>query len=264
MGKLIIVASLKGGVGKTTVTAGLASKISDMGYKTLAIDMDFGIRALDIALGFEGNTGPNSYDVMMGRASLQVACVKSEKHKNLDFLSAPMGENPQSEGFSLPQKRLHAFLKNVLEEYDYVFLDMSAGAGRLLSQTVRTGLVSRALVVCTHNSASIRACEKLASDLYENGVENIHLIINSFLFWRAEKHADAGVVDIINRSSTPLIGVVPFEEAVEGMVSLGVAVTDNKKSAAGRALANIAKRLLGESVPLFDGVLPKKDRLSIY
>ncbi len=264
VGKIIIVASLKGGVGKTTLTAALSARLADIGKKVLAVDMDFGIRSLDIALGFENSTGPDCYDVIMGRSSLAVACESRDSRPSLHFLSAPMRENPHSEEFSLPQKRLNAFLTEAKSEYDFVFLDMSAGNGRLLSQTVDSGLVSTALVVCTHNAASIRATEKLASSLYEDGVEDIRLVINSFLVWRAEKDEDSGVVDIINRSSIPLIGVMPFEEQVEEMLSHGTPIIEDKKSLAGRAAANIARRLTGENIPLFDGVFPKNSRLKLY
>ncbi|MBR5459535.1 MAG: AAA family ATPase [Clostridia bacterium] len=264
MGKIIIVASLKGGVGKTTLTAALSSRLADMGKKVLAVDMDFGIRSLDIALGFENSALPDCYDVIMGRSSLSVACEKSATRPNLYFLAAPMRVNPNSEAFELPQKLLNAFLNDARRDFDYVFLDMSAGNGRVLTQTVSSGLVSTALAVCTHNAASIRATEKLASSLYADGIEDIKLVINSFLVWRAEKDEESGVVDIINRSSTPLIGVVPFEEQVEEMLSHGIAIVDDKKSLAGRAASNIAHRLIGENVPLFDGVFPKNNRLKLY
>lgn len=263
MGKIIIVASLKGGVGKTTLTAALSARLADMGKRVLAVDMDFGIRSLDIALGFENSLGPNCYDVIMGRSSLAVACEIDDKRSTLHFLAAPMRENPNSEDFLLPQKRLDAFLSEAKSEFDYIFLDMSAGYGRLLSQVVDSGLVSTALAVCTHNAASIRATEKLASGLYEEGIEDIRLVINSFLVWRAEKE-ETGVVDIINRSSIPLIGVMPFEEQVERMLSHGIPITEDKKSLAGRAATNIARRLTGENIPLFTDVFPKNSRLKLY
>ncbi len=259
-----MIASLKGGVGKTTLTAALAAKLSDLGYKTLAVDMDFGIRSLDIALGHENSTSPNCYDVIMGRTSLPVACETNARHPNLSFLSAPMREDPQSENFDLPQKRMDAFLKEARAEFDFVLLDMSAGSGTLLTKVLRSGLVNTALAVCTHNSASIRATEKLASSLYESGIKDIRLVINSFLVWRAEKEKGTGVVDIIDRSSTALVGVIPFEEEVEELVSHGTPVVDDPKSLAGAAAENIARRLIGENVPLFDKVFPKKSRLRLY
>lgn len=264
MGKIILVASLKGGVGKTTLTAALSAALSESGKKVLAVDMDFGIRSLDIALGHENSTSPDCYDVIMGRASLAVAAENDEKHKNLYFLSAPIGEDPNSEDFSLPPKRFNSFLKDAGREYDYVLLDMSAGSGRLLAQAMASGMVSTALVVCTHNAASIRAAEKLASTLYGEGIEDIKLVINSFLVWSAESGAAPGVVDIINRSSVPLIGVLPFEDQVEEMLSRGIPVSDEKRSLAGRAAKNIARRLMGESVPLFENVFPKKSRMKLY
>lgn len=264
LGKLIMIASLKGGVGKTTLTAALASKLADLGHKTLAVDMDFGIRSLDIALGHENSTSPNCYDVIMGRASLPVACETDTAHPNLSFLSAPMREDPQSEEFELPQKRMDSFLREAMDTFDFVLLDMSAGSGTLLYKVIRSGLVTTALAVCTHNSASIRSTEKLASSLFEQGIEDIRLVINSFLVWRAEKDADSGVVDIIEKSSIPLAGVIPFEDEVEELVSHGKPIVDDPKSLAGAAAENVARRLMGENVPLFDRVFPKKSRLRLY
>ncbi len=264
MGKLIMVASLKGGVGKTTLTASLASKLSDAGYKTLAVDMDFGIRSLDIALGHENTAGPDCYDVITGKVSLPVASVQTPAHPNLFFLSAPMRVDPQSEGFYLPQNLMDAFLKEAKRTFDFVFLDMSAGSGTLLTKVLRSGLVTTALAVCTHNTASIRATEKLASSLFDAGIEDIRLVINSFLTFRAKQEEGEGVVDIINRSSVSLLGVIPFDAGVEELVSHGTPLTSAKNCLAGQACSNIAKRLLGENVPLFKDVLPKKSRLKLY
>ena len=122
MGKIIIVASLKGGVGKTTLTAALSARLADMGKRVLAVDMDFGIRSLDIALGFENSAGPDCYDVIMGRSSLAVACESRDNRPTLHFLAAPMRENPHSDEFSLPQKRLNSFLNEAKSQFDFVLL----------------------------------------------------------------------------------------------------------------------------------------------
>ena len=54
MGTVITITSGKGGTGKTSITGGVAAWLALMGRTVLCIDMDVGLRNLDIALGLSG------------------------------------------------------------------------------------------------------------------------------------------------------------------------------------------------------------------
>ena len=263
MGKIIMVASLKGGVGKTTLSAGLSLALARLGQRTLAIDMDFGVRSLDIALGHENSASPSCWDVMTGRSSLGVAVEEDPRSKNLFFLSAPMNVDCVYEN-DLTEKMLASFLRSVKREYDWVILDMAAGTGRLLDMAAQSGEVDRVLIVCTQNAASVRAAEKLGSTLYVDGDEEIRLIINCFEPERVGGKDNVSVTDIIGSSSVTLMGVIPFDKRVEPLISSGKTVVEDKKSKAGIAVNNIARRLTGESVALFEGTVPRRHRFRLY
>ena len=263
MGKIIMVASLKGGVGKTTLSASLAFSLARLGCTTLAIDMDFGVRSLDIALGHENSTAPSCWDVMMGLSSVGVAAEGDERSDKLFFMSAPMNVDMSRED-ALTQKLFTSFLRRVKDEYDYVILDMAAGTGKLLDMARDSGELDLTLIVCTQNAASVRAAEKLGAELTVNGDENIRLILNCFEPTRALKDGDVSVTDIIQRGGIKLLGVIPWDERVESMLSSGKLVVQNKRSKAGRALQNIALRVLGQDVPLFYKVISRRKRLGLY
>ena len=89
MGKVITVTSLKGGVGKTTVSAALAHALARSGQRTLAVDMDVGVRSLDIALGHENSALSDCLDVINGNASLEESAEADGRSDKLFFLSAP-------------------------------------------------------------------------------------------------------------------------------------------------------------------------------
>ena len=259
-----MIASLKGGVGKTTVTAALAHALSSLGHRTLAVDMDFGVRSLDIALGWQNSASPSCWDVMMGKASLGIATdTDDEKNENLFFLSAPMNVDCTYDT-DFTDKMFLNFLRSAKREFDYVLLDMAAGPGRLLDMASASGEVDETLIVCTQNTASVRAAEKLGSALYRGEGEEISLVINSFEFKRAKSESEVGVMSISELSSLTLKGVIPFDKRVERNLSNGRPLTSDRRSKAGRALMNIAKRLIGAETPLFEGVYPKTRRMKLY
>ena len=70
MGKMIIVASGKGGTGKTTFTSQIGMWLSSLGYLTVLVDADAGFRNLDIALGLESSVVYDYSDFMSGTSDL--------------------------------------------------------------------------------------------------------------------------------------------------------------------------------------------------
>ena len=174
-----MIASLKGGVGKTTVSAALSYCLAKLGYKTVAVDMDFGVRSLDIALGHENSTSPSCFDVMTGRASVGLAIDSDERSENLFFISAPMNVDITYDTEVTP-KLFERFLTDLKKEFDYIVLDMAAGTGKLLDIARESALVDDVFIVSTQNAASIRAAEKLGAAFSDAEVKRTRLIINSF------------------------------------------------------------------------------------
>lgn len=263
MGKIVMVASLKGGVGKTTVSAALSYCLAKLGHKTVAVDMDFGVRSLDIALGHENSASPSCYDVITGKASVGLAIEGDERNENLFFISAPMNVDVTYDTEVTP-KLFEKFIGDLKKEFDYVILDMAAGTGKLLDMARESELVDYVFVVSTQNAASIRAAEKLGSAFSTAVVEKTRLIINSFDPDRVGKGDYVSIMDVIDHSSVTLMGVVPYDKRVERLLSSGKTASEDKKSKAGIAIMNIARRLTGETVALLDRIIPKNKRLKYY
>ena len=53
MGKAIVITSGKGGVGKTTTTANLGTALALLGKRVCLVDLDIGLRNLDVILGLD-------------------------------------------------------------------------------------------------------------------------------------------------------------------------------------------------------------------
>ena len=89
MGELIAVLSGKGGTGKTSVCAAVASALAVQGMKILCIDCDVGLRNLDIALGISELGALSFQEIASGQYPLEMA-VQHPIYPGLRFLTAPM------------------------------------------------------------------------------------------------------------------------------------------------------------------------------
>ena len=94
MGKIIAVASGKGGTGKTTFTANVALSLAHMGQRVLCLDCDITLRNLDLALGLSDRALMDFSDVLAQRCTLEQAVVTHRQYPTLDLLTAPMADKP--------------------------------------------------------------------------------------------------------------------------------------------------------------------------
>jgi len=240
-----MVASRKGGVGKTTVTANLGLSLARLGHRTLMIDCDFAMRCLDIVSGLADDVAYDLSDCLFRGISPARAAVTDPRCERLFFIAAPYRceEAVTAEGFG-------DFLKAAERELelDCILIDTHGGEGTEIVPASR--FAGLALVVATHQEASIRAAEETAFRLTELGVRECRLIVNCYDKKAAKKKRLPGVIELIDRTGVRLIGVIPYDEASTEMQITGKLAAEDKKSPAGLAYNNIARRISGASVPL--------------
>ena len=258
MGEIFVVTSLKGGVGKTVLSASLAYHWASLGKRILAVDMDLGTGGLDIALGREDSVIPTFPDLLNGSVRTDDALFPGDD--GIYFLSAPVFFKESSLDL-ITQENFNYLLDYLKEVFDIVIFDMPAGGGAAFRFFEESGRVDQILLVSTAAPTSVRAAERCAMRLKE--AEKAKLVLNSF---RVSKPGDNpfGVVEIIHRTSVPIIGVVPFDPGAEKALAKGTPLAAIPKSAAGVAIENICYRLMDEQVPLLSGVMKKRKRKRFY
>ena len=155
MGTVITVTSGKGGTGKTTVTGGVASCLARLGKTVLCIDMDIGLRNLDISLGLSDRALMDFADGALGNCPLARAAVSHPDLPNLSLLTAPMRLPPHVTAGSI-----RALLRTARDRYDYIFIDCPAGLGPGFQ--LATCGAARALLVATNDASSLRDAQRAA------------------------------------------------------------------------------------------------------
>lgn len=240
MGTVIAITSGKGGTGKTSITGGVAASLSLMGRRVLCIDMDIGLRNLDISLGLNDRALMDFSDVALGRCPLARAAVEHPALKGLWLLTAPM-----SLPASLTFDKLRALLEEARAEYDYILIDSPAGLGS--GFRLATCGADRAIVISTNDASSLRDAQRTVAEL-EN-LRQIHLVMNR-IQTKLLRKLRATIDDAMDAAGLPLIGVVPEDPQVILCANLGMPLTTQGKRGAALACWNIAQRLEGNRVPI--------------
>ena len=240
MGTVITITSGKGGTGKTSITGGVAAWLALMGRTVLCIDMDIGLRNLDISLGLNDRALMDFSDVALGRCPLARAAVEHPTLKGLWLLTSPMSLPP-----SLTPEKVRALLDTARTMYDYILIDSPAGRGAGFRLAVCG--TDRALVVSTSDASSLRDAQRAVAELEH--LKTVHLVMNRIQVKLLRK-LRATIDDAMDAAGLPLIGVVPEDPQVILCANLGLPLTTRGPKGAALACRNIAWRLEGDHIPI--------------
>lgn len=240
MGTVITITSGKGGTGKTSITGGVAAWLALMGRTVLCIDMDIGLRNLDISLGLNDRALMDFSDVALGRCPLARAAVEHPTLKGLWLLTSPMSLPP-----SLTPEKVRALLDTARTMYDYILIDSPAGLGAGFRLAVCGA--DRAMVVSTSDASSLRDAQRAVAELEH--LKIVHLVMNRIQAKLLRK-LRATIDDAMDAAGLPLIGVVPEDPQVILCANLGLPLTTRGPKGAALACRNIAWRLEGDHIPI--------------
>ncbi len=246
MNKIIVVTSGKGGVGKTTLTANLGACLAKAGKKTVLIDTDTGLRNLDLVLGLENHIRYTLVDIVEKKCAPADVILKHPVYDKLSLIPTS-----QKHDKSAVSGEILVELCKILENFfDYIIIDCPAG----IEQGFKTAIAAAdtALVVTMPEMAALRDADKIIGELYRADIQNTKLIINRI---RPQMVMDGDMLDIDDIQEilgVPIIGEIPDDETIISATNRGQAVIDNHSSLAGRAIQNIADRLLGKDVPFLE------------
>src|SRR5689334_23919676 len=118
-GRVIVVTSGKGGVGKTTTTANIGMALASMGEKVALVDADIGLRNMDLVLGLENRIVYNVVDVVEERAKLKQALIKDKRSPNLAFLPAAQTRDKSA----VTPEHMKSIIEELREEFTYILID---------------------------------------------------------------------------------------------------------------------------------------------
>lgn len=242
--QVIVVTSGKGGVGKTTTVANVSTALAREGYRVAVMDLDIGLKKLDLILGLENRVIYDIVQVIEGECSLKQALVKDKRFPELYMLPAAQTRNKDE----ITPEGVKALCEQLKPNFDFIFIDCPAG----IEQGFRNAIAAanQAIVVTNPEVSAVRDADRIIGMLESAGFKDIQLVINRI---RPDmvKHGDMlSIDDLMEHLCINLLGVVPEDKNVVISTNKGEPIILNEKAMAAEAFNNIARRLLGEQVEI--------------
>jgi len=245
-GVVISITSGKGGVGKTTTVANLASALALAGKRVIAVDGDIGLRNLDLVMGLENRIIYDLVDVVEQRCQLPQALIRDNRVKSLSLLPAAQTRDKAD----VHPTQMITICHELRQIADYILIDSPAGIEHGFHNVVAPA--DRILIVTTPDVSALRDADKVIYLLERDWKRQPGLIVNRYNPTLARTGEMRGIDDILDILSIDLLGVIPEDREIVLSTDRGVPAVFDRRVYVAQAYRNIAQRLMGNNVPLMD------------
>ncbi|WP_414476390.1 septum site-determining protein MinD [Microvirga sp. M2] len=261
-GRVLVVTSGKGGVGKTTSTAALGAALAQDGQKVVLVDFDVGLRNLDLVMGAERRVVFDLINVIKGEAKLAQALIRDKRLENLYLLPASQSRDKDS----LTEDGVARIMAELRALFDWVICDSPAGIEKGATLAMRHADV--AVVVVNPEVSSIRDADRIIGmlDAKTARAETGQRIEKQLLLTRydpvqARRGEIMTVETVLEILSLPLLGIIPESGDVLRSSNVGAPVTlGHPGGAPAQAYRDAARRLKGGAVE----IITRKDKPGLW
>lgn len=246
MGEAIVITSGKGGVGKTTTSANIGTALALLDKKVCMVDTDIGLRNLDVVMGLENRIIYDLVDVIDGNCRLSQALIKDKRFSHLFLLPAAQTKDKDA----VTPEKVKEIIIQLKKDFDYVIIDCPAGIEQGFKNAIAGA--DRAIVVTTPENAAVRDADRIIGLLESAKIQDPKLVINRIRTNMVKSGDMLDIDEICAVLAIDLLGIVPDDEHVIKAANSGEPTVMNPDSKASIAYRNIARRILGDTVPLMN------------
>ncbi len=237
MNKIIAVTSGKGGTGKSTFSVNLGIAAASDSATVLLIDMDAGMRCLDLLLGVSQSVLMDVSDVASG-TELENSVIPIPKQTGLYLLPAP------AESGTVTPELFGKLVKEASEKYSLVIIDFPAGSD--ISYYRELPRSTDFVCICNPDPISVRDAALIGRSLRAMNRKG-YIVINKYNYRYIANKSFNNLDDILNETGLQLLGIVPLSERFIYSFSTGDFSRRGRES---KAFKRIFSRISGKPVPL--------------
>lgn len=236
MSKSIMIASGKGGTGKSTFAVNLGLTLANEGRSVLLIDMNTGLRTLDLYLGLENRALFNISDVINNICGLENAVLQSDVSEKLMLLPGSQTNIDIEESSFIP------LVQSLNEIFDYVIMDCAPGIGHNVEMCM--SCADEAIIVITPDYASLRDADAVEDMLLRNGIFNRSYVLNGVSPELVENNACLSLTEVDGRMKCAMLGMIMDDFNIKASTNAGVPIVVKKDTYIAENYARMAEKLI--------------------
>lgn len=238
MGEVILVASGKGGTGKTMFSVNMGAILSKYGYRVMLIDMDMGLRNMDLYLGMEDRVIYNLMDVLTGMCRINKAMIKVAGFESLYFMAA----SPRKEDRDITQLHMKVLCDKLKKIFDYIIIDCPAGTGEMLD--VSMAPADKAVIVTEPEIAAVRDADITERYIIDGGINDTRIVLNKVNVDLMNKGLLPDVNVVAEIFNGPLVGVIQDDDNIRISTNKGIPIVIKRGTYIEKNFKGIVSRIV--------------------
>lgn len=238
MGKVILVSSGKGGTGKTMFAVNLGATLARQGKRVMMLDMDMGLRNMDIYLGMENKVIYNIMDVISGMCRIKKAMLRVDGFSTLYFMAA----SPRKDDRDMTPLHMEILCNKLRKYFDYIIVDCPAGIGDMFD--VAIAAADRTVIVTEPEVASLRDADTTERYLKERQIENVCIVVNKVKIELMQAGLVPGLDEIMQMFKNPVAGLIQYDENIHISTNKGIPIVCKSGTYIESNFADIASRIV--------------------
>ena len=249
---IIAIASGKGGVGKSTITANLAVALAQKGYKVGLIDADIYGPSMPVMFNVEDEK-PKPIDIE-GRSLIDPIESYGVKLLSIGFFASP-DQAVVWRGPMATKALTQLFTEGNWGKLDYLLIDLPPGTGDIHLTLVQTVSVTGAIIVSTPQKVALIDARK-AIGMFKMGQINVPvlgMVENMAYFTPAELpnnkyyiFGKEGLKELAEKNNIPLLGEIPLVQSVREAGDAGRPAVLQENTPQAKAFMDFADNVIKE------------------
>ena len=218
MGRVFLIASGKGGTGKSMFSVNFGATLARRGSSVVLVDMDLGLRNLDLYFGLENHVVYDVYDVLTGVCRIKQALIRDKRFDDLYLMAAP----PSRDDGTLTPLHLQVLCEKLKNTYDYVIIDAPSGIDDGL--VLAAAGAEAAVLITTPEYAALRDADSLDRELLHMGIQERYVVLNKVIAEMMNAVYAPRLREITSMLRPPLAGIIQYDENIQISTNLGVPI----------------------------------------
>jgi len=250
MTKFVVIASGKGGTGKTTTAINLGTALSDFGRDVIVVDANITTPNVGLHLGMH-STQLTLHDALKGKKH-----IKEVVYSHPSGLKIIPAHISLDESKGIKKEKLADVIMGLAGATDIVIIDTATGFGDEMQNLIKSS--DEMLIVTTPELAAITDALKTIKLAEENDASVIGIVLNRY----SEEDIDMTVENIEKMLGKKILAVIPEDKHIKKSIKLKHPVIyAYPMSPSSVGFKKLAARLIGEK---YETDLEKKEKKKMF